>query len=100
VVGVPSDAWGETPVAFVAMKAGATADAEAIKTFVNGQVGKTQRVADVQIVDSLPRSHIGKVLKRELRDSWQQSSKPRSSTLKCPPNALPVDFFVRDRAPH
>ena len=49
------------------------ADAEAIKTFVNGQVGKTQRLADVKIVDSLPRSHIGKVLKRELRDAWQAS---------------------------
>ena len=71
VVGVPSDAWGETPVAFVAVKG--EADAEAIKTFVNGQVGKTQRLADVKIVDSLPRSHIGKVLKRELRDAWQVS---------------------------
>jgi alkyl hydroperoxide reductase subunit AhpF len=43
------------------------ADAEAIKTFVNGQVGKTQRLADVKIVDSLPRSHIGKLLKTDLR---------------------------------
>ncbi len=75
VVGVPSKEWGETPVAFVALKGpfkdkdfGEAAD---IKAFVNGQVGKTQRLADVQIVDSLPRSHIGKVLKRELRDSWQ-----------------------------
>ncbi len=71
VVGVPSDAWGETPVAFVAVRG--QAEPEAIKAFVNGQVGKTQRLAEVVIVDSLPRSHIGKVLKRELRDSWQKS---------------------------
>jgi long-chain acyl-CoA synthetase len=71
VVGVPSDAWGETPVAFVALKG--AAEAEDIKAFVNGQVGKTQRLADVKVVDSLPRSHIGKVLKRELRDSWQKA---------------------------
>jgi acyl-CoA synthetase (AMP-forming)/AMP-acid ligase II len=78
VVGVPSDAWGETPVAFVALKVGAVADAEAIRAFVNGRVGKTQRLADLQIVEALPRSHIGKVLKRELRDSWQASSRPQS----------------------
>jgi len=73
VVGVPSDAWGETPVAFVALKSGQAADPGEIKAFVDGQVGKTQRLADVRIVDSLPRSHIGKVLKRDLRDSWQKA---------------------------
>ncbi|HJV40638.1 class I adenylate-forming enzyme family protein, partial [Caulobacter sp.] len=70
VVGVPSDAWGETPVAFVAVKG--QADPEEIKAFVNAKVGKTQRLTDLKILDSLPRSHIGKVLKRELRDTWQK----------------------------
>ena len=34
------------------------------------RVGKTQRLADLVLVDELPRSHIGKVLKRELRDGF------------------------------
>lgn len=71
VVGVPSDKWGETPVAYVALKPGQTVSADELKAWLNGRVGKTQRLADLQFVDSLPRSHIGKILKRELRDGYQ-----------------------------
>ena len=71
VVGVLSDKWGETPVAFVALKPGQTIAPDALKEWVNAKLGKTQRLADLQLVDQLPRSHIGKVLKRELRDAYK-----------------------------
>ena len=70
VVGVPSDEWGETPVAFVVLKddAPSAIDGGALREWVNARLGKTQRIASIEIVDALPRSPIGKVLKRELRD--------------------------------
>ena len=68
VVGVPSEQWGETPVGFYVPRPGATADADAILGWTNAQLGKTQRLSALHIVDELPRSAIGKVLKRELRD--------------------------------
>ncbi len=67
VVGMPSEEWGETPVAFVVLKDGA--DAESVRADCNAKVGKTQRLSAIRVVDELPRSPIGKVLKRELRNA-------------------------------
>jgi acyl-CoA synthetase (AMP-forming)/AMP-acid ligase II len=69
VVGVASERWGETPVAFVVLSTGAIETAAEILEWTNKQLGRTQRLAAVKIVHNLPRSAIGKVLKRELRDN-------------------------------
>ncbi|MGQ3000570.1 class I adenylate-forming enzyme family protein [Variovorax sp.] len=68
VVGVPSEQWGETPMAFVVRREGDATAAEALLQWANAQVGKTQRLAGLALIDELPRSAIGKVLKRELRE--------------------------------
>ncbi|MET0341301.1 MAG: class I adenylate-forming enzyme family protein [Polyangiales bacterium] len=70
VVGVPSERWGETPVAFVVTHDAARGDADALASWVNERVGKNQRLSALLLVPSLPRSAIGKVLKRELRDQY------------------------------
>jgi acyl-CoA synthetase (AMP-forming)/AMP-acid ligase II len=67
VVGVPSEQWGETPVAYVVLRPGQTLPAAELKDWVNQRLGKTQRLAELHYLDELPRSAIGKVLKRELR---------------------------------
>ena len=71
VVGVPSKEWGETPVAYVVRRANSTVSAQELRTHVNTGLGKTQRIADLKFIAELPRSAIGKVLKRELRDLYQ-----------------------------
>ncbi len=69
VVGVPS-AWGESPVAYVVPRPGAPEPA-VLRDWLNARVGKTQRVAELRLAASLPRSEIGKVLKRALREQYQ-----------------------------
>ncbi len=68
VIGVPSEAWGETPVGFYVPNTGVDASADEIMAWTNGQLGKTQRLSALHAIAELPRSAIGKVLKRELRD--------------------------------
>ena len=69
VVGVPSEAWGETPIAFVVVRAGARESAPDLLAWVNARVGRTQRIARLDVVADLPRSAIGKVLKKDLREA-------------------------------
>ena len=68
VVGVPSEQWGETPIAFVVAHPAATASAAALVAWYNARASKTQRLSNLFFIAELPRSAIGKVLKRELRD--------------------------------
>ena len=68
VVGLPSAQWGETPVAFVVCRPGSALAADELLQWVNQRVGKTQRLSRLHLLPELPRSAIGKVLKRELRE--------------------------------
>jgi len=76
VVGVPSERWGETPVGFAVLKPGARASASELLAWANGRLGKTQRLATLELAAELPRSPIGKVLKRELRDGYRVKNPP------------------------
>jgi long-chain acyl-CoA synthetase len=67
VIGVPSDAWGETPYGLVVLREGATRSGDDICADANGKLGKSQRLSAVELRDELPRSSIGKILKKELR---------------------------------
>ena len=68
VIGVPDAYRGETPKAFVTLRPDAPADADAgtIRTWLNAQLGKHERVSAVEIRDSLPRTLVGKFSRKEL----------------------------------
>lgn len=68
VIARPDERWGEVPFAFV-VGAVQESDLEALKNWANNQLGKAQRISDIRCIDELPRSPIGKVLKRDLRSA-------------------------------
>ena len=68
VVGIASRQWGETPVGFVVLRDSDDADCDRVLGLVNARMGKTQRLSALFAIDEMPRSHIGKLLKTELRE--------------------------------
>lgn len=64
VIGIPSKEWGETPLAFVVASG---SNEESIRQWANERLGKGQRISAIEFREDLPRSSIGKVLKKDLR---------------------------------
>jgi len=67
VLGVPDAYRGESPKAYVALEPDMTVTGEALKDWLNPQLGKHERVVDVVIRDSLPKTMIGKLDRKALR---------------------------------
>lgn len=72
VVGKPSEAWGETPHAFVVARDRNGIDGASVLEFANSRLGKAQRIGGISLIDTLPRNPGGKVLKRELETLARQ----------------------------
>jgi fatty-acyl-CoA synthase len=68
VIGVADDRWGETGVAFVRRKDGATADTKALLAHCVERLAKYKCPRRVVFIDALPRSAAGKLLKTALRE--------------------------------
>jgi len=72
VTGVPDEAAGEIPRAFVQLKAGAVPSpvkADEIREFLDKKVTNYKRLrGGVEFKDLIPRGATGKLLRRQLRD--------------------------------
>lgn len=66
VVGRPSSRTGEEVVAYVVAK-GATRDAEAVREFCMGRISRYKVPVEINFVDQLPHTFIGKIRRGELR---------------------------------
>jgi fatty-acyl-CoA synthase len=71
-IGRLDEKWGERPVIVVVLKPGATATAEEIRAFYRGKVGKWCEPDSILIVENLPHTATGKLLKTELRRMYGQ----------------------------
>ena len=69
VIGVPHEYRGETVKAFVSLKADQEADADELISFCKERMAAYKYPRTVEVVQELPKTATGKILRRELRDS-------------------------------
>jgi long-chain acyl-CoA synthetase len=68
VIGVPDAYRGEAVKAFVVLKAGASATAEELSEYARTKLAKYKVPSFIEFAESLPKSGVGKVLRRTLRE--------------------------------
>jgi acyl-CoA synthetase (AMP-forming)/AMP-acid ligase II len=67
VIGTPDDDWGEAVAAVVELNPGMAVSAEELRKLCHDRLGGIRTPKRIEIVQALPRSASGKVLKREVR---------------------------------
>jgi len=70
VIGVPDPRWGEAIKAVVSLEPGDSVTEADLITFCTENIARYKRPKSIDIVDDLPKSNYGKILKRKLRDPY------------------------------
>jgi fatty-acyl-CoA synthase len=70
VIGVPDPRWQEVGKAIIVVKEGQTLTEDELIDFCQGKLARYKIVKSVEFTDVLPRTAAGKVLKRELKQSY------------------------------
>jgi len=73
VIGVPDELWGEVGRAVVVLRPGASATPEAILERLAGKVANYKIPKSVVLVDAIPRTATGKLLRMQLRETYGQN---------------------------
>jgi long-chain acyl-CoA synthetase len=70
VIGVPAGDLGEHVVAAVTLSPGASVDLASVRAWLAPRVARYAVPRDLVVLDELPRSLIGKVLRRVVREDY------------------------------
>lgn len=82
VVGVFDEAKGEVVRAVIALKPEQALSEEAIRTHLTANLAKYKLPEDYLFVEELPKGPTGKILKREIKQNWDQWNKDRVTAMK------------------
>ncbi len=76
VIGIPSEKWGESIHAVIALKPGSDTSPDEFIAFCRERIAHFKCPKSIDFIDELPRNASGKVLKRELREEhWGEQKR-------------------------
>jgi fatty-acyl-CoA synthase len=81
IIPVPSEKWGEVPLALVVLKPGAAATESELLEFCRARIAHYKCPRSVEFMDQLPKTGTGKILKRDLRKKYwhgQETLRPQT----------------------
>lgn len=78
VIGVPDEYRGEAPVAYVKLRDGQSVTEEALKKFLVERISKIEMPRQIIFKHTLPKTLIGKLSKKELREEYAQTRASRT----------------------
>jgi O-succinylbenzoic acid--CoA ligase len=71
VCGVPSERWGQVPLAFVVLRAGSSAGKDELLAYMETRLARYKIPEDIRFTNHLPRTSSGKLLRRDL--PWRRA---------------------------
>lgn len=71
VIGIPNEYFGESVKAYVTLKPGTNADPDEIIEFCKGWLANYKAPHQVEILEDLPKTESGKILKRVIRENYE-----------------------------
>jgi fatty-acyl-CoA synthase len=76
VIGIPSEKWGETPLALIIVRPGESPSADEIISFCREHLAHFKCPTEIDFVDELPRTATGKLQKFRLRERhWKDGDR-------------------------
>jgi long-chain acyl-CoA synthetase len=75
VVGIPDREWGEKVTAFIVPRPGSAVDSGELKSFLKARLSSFKVPKEYIVVEEMPKSPAGKILKREIRKQYLESKK-------------------------
>jgi fatty-acyl-CoA synthase/long-chain acyl-CoA synthetase len=73
VIGIPHERYGEEPAALIRLEKGCTISAKEIKDILKRTLASYMVPVQIRFVDSMPKTPGGKIDKKGLRASWQET---------------------------